>query len=259
MQLQSPKRATFDAVAQLAAPSATDLNLIEAQHVRAIIDVVIDGMVGHFQSVILRVDPLSGSILIDELFPLGAVLLPAQPLTISVRQADGSRIGFATQIIERRHSAGVDNYLLRLPASVAYRQRREVFRLRLARNRPLASEFQTADRQFCAAVVQDLSASGIRLELQNAIPLAKGDMLTALDFEFERQHFQCQACVRHVYYDRSGKTIIGAAFSHFPRTQQRQLERIIMQQQQQQQQQRSAARQLRAEQAELPLRGGANG
>jgi len=83
-----------------------------------------------------------------------------------------------------------------MPGSVGYQQRREVFRLDLPRNSAALSEFQTADHQFCAAIVRDLSASGIRLELQNSIQLAAGDRLTGLDFEFEQQRFQCQAEVR---------------------------------------------------------------
>jgi c-di-GMP-binding flagellar brake protein YcgR len=217
-----------------------DLNLIEAQRAGAIIDVDIDGVAGRYQSVILQVNPHTGSILIDELFPAGFIGLPGQSLTITVRRLDGSRTGFTTRVVERRNDDGVDNYLLMLPSSVAYEQRREVFRLRLARSRGVVAEFQTEDQQFCGAIVQDLSATGIRLELQNSIYLASGDVLTGLEFEFEQHYFQCQARVRHVSYDRAGKIIIGAAFHNFPRLQQRILERIIMQQQ------RRAVQQLRA-------------
>jgi len=210
---------------------SADLNLIEAQRSRAIIDVDIDGQKHSYQSVILRVDPAAGSILIDELFPAGFTGLAGQRVTITVRRQDGGRAGFTTHIIERRNVGGVDNYQLMLPGSVGYQQRREVFRLDLPRNAATLSEFQTGDRQFCAAIVRDLSASGIRLELQNSIEIVPGDTLTELEFEFEQQRFQCQAKVRHVYNERSGETVVGVAFQNFPRLQQRMLERIIMQQQ----------------------------
>lgn len=226
-----------------------DLNLIEAQRSRAIIDVDIDGAAGRYQSVILRVDPTAGAIIIDELFPAGFIGLPGQPLTITVRRADGSRAQFATRVIERRSVNGVDNYQLVLPASIAYEQRREVYRLRLSATRGVVSEFQTADRQFCAATVQDLSATGIRLELQHALPLMDGDVLSELDFEFEQQRFHCHARVRHVYGDRSGKTVVGAVFCDFPRFQQRILERIIMQRQRREVQQTRAENNLSNRQA----------
>lgn len=242
MQNLSSNRAAVAANRYSAAANEADadLNLIEAQRASAIIDVDIDGAGGRYQSVILQVDPQVGSILIDELFPAGFSGLPGQPLTITVRRLDGSRSSFTTRVIERRNIDGADNYLLTLPASIAYQQRREVFRLRLGRRGGVVSEFQTADQQFCAATVHDLSATGICLELQNSVQVAAGDVLTGLDFDFEQQRFSCQARVRHVYCDRAGKIMVGAAFYDFPRLQQRALERLIMQQQ------RLAVKQLRA-------------
>jgi c-di-GMP-binding flagellar brake protein YcgR len=219
-----------------------DLNLIEAQNTRAIIDIEIEGRGYKYQSVILSVDPAAGSILIDELFPAGFNGCAGQAVTIAIRRQDGSRAGFATHITERSSAGGVDNYRLSLPGSVGYQQRREVFRLRLSRGAATHSEFQTTDRQFCAAVVRDLSATGIRLELQNSIQVAAGDLLTGLDFEFEQHRFHCQAAVRHVHNGRSGEIVIGAVFRDISRSEQRLLERIIMQQQ------RRAVRQAHADQ-----------
>jgi c-di-GMP-binding flagellar brake protein YcgR len=206
-----------------------DLNLIEAQRSRAIIDVSVPGLKQGYQSVILGVDIARGSLLIDELFPAGFIGMAGQALTIAVRRMDGSRATFSTQIVERLRSGGVDNYRVVLPASVDYRQRREVFRLELAASGSTRSEFCTENRQFCAAQLLDVSATGVRLGLQNAIEIAEGDVLTGLDFEFEGLHFQCQADVRHVRSERSGATAIGVAFRNLPRVQQRQLERSIMQ------------------------------
>lgn len=222
-----------------------DLNLIEAQRSRAIIDVEIVGAKQSYQSVILKVDIASGSMLIDELFPAGFIGVTGQPLVITVRRMDDSKVSFATQIIDRSRSGEVDNYRVTLPASIDYRQRREVFRLSVPHDAQVFSEFCTADRQFCAGFVQDLSTAGIRLELQNAIDITAGDTLTDLDFEFAGHSFKCQAEVRHIYNDRFGGIAIGAAFRNFPRVQQRVLERIIMQQQ------RRSVRQARGE-AESP-------
>jgi c-di-GMP-binding flagellar brake protein YcgR len=222
-----------------------DLNLIEAQRSRAIIDVVVAGSQQDYQSVILGVDIANGSMLIDELFPAGFIGLVDQALTIKVRRMDGSRVSFATRIVQRSRNGDVDNYRVALPANIEYKQRREVFRLELAHDAPMRSEFCTADRQFCSAQMLDVSATGVRLELQNAIEIAAGDLLTGLDFDFAGNHFQCQADVRHVCSDRFGGIAIGVAFRNFPRPQQRLLERSIMQVQ------RRSVRQVRAGQMTL--------
>lgn len=219
-----------------------DLNLIEAQRSRAIIDILVTGSSQSYQSVILGVDIANGSMLIDELFPAGFIGLANQAMTIKVRRMDGSRVSFATHIIERSRLGDVDNYRVALPANIDYRQRREVFRLDVAQDKAVRSEFCTANHQFCAAQVLDVSATGIRLELQNAVEIAAGDVLTGLDFEFAGNHFQCQADVRHVHSDRFGGVAIGVAFRDFSRPQQRLLERSIMQLQ------RRSVRQTRTEQ-----------
>lgn len=210
-----------------------DLNLIEAQRSRAIIEVDVEGGRQRYQSVILQVDIGAGSMLIDEFFPAGFIGPVGQALKVTVRRIDGSRVSFATHIVERNRRDEVDNYRVKLPASIDYKQRREVFRLNVAHDTRARSEFRTGDSQFCAALVQDVSATGIRLELQNDIEVAAGDVLANLDFEFAGQRFQCGADIRHVYRDRHGGTAIGVAFRDFPRPQQRVLERIIMQQQRQ--------------------------
>jgi c-di-GMP-binding flagellar brake protein YcgR len=224
-----------------------DLNLIEAQRSRAIIDVAVAGLNQSYQSVILGVDVASSSMLIDELFPSGFIGLVDQALTINVRRMDGSRVSFTTRIIERSRIGETDNYRVALPANIDYKQRREVFRLDVAQEAAVRSEFCTADHQFCAAQVLDVSATGVRLELQNSIEIAAGDVLTGLDFEFAGNHFQCQAEVRHVRNDRFGGIAIGVAFRNFPRPQQRLLERSIMQLQ------RRSVRLARAEQVVAAL------
>ena len=218
-----------------------DLNLIEAQRSRAIIDIAVAGVQQKYQSVILGVDIADGSMLIDELFPAGFIGVAGQALTINVRRMDGSRVGFASRIIERNRNGDVDNYRVVVPASIDYRQRREVYRLGLAQDATTRSEFCTVDHQFCAAQLLDVSATGVRLGLQNTIDIAAGDVLTGLDFEFGGYHFQCQADVRHVRNDRFGGTAIGVAFRDFSRAQQRLLERSIMQMQ------RRSVRQARAQ------------
>lgn len=223
--LQSRHEPIYEASAGLA-----DLNLIEAQRSRAIIDVEFEGVAQRYQSVILQVDIGAGSMLIDELFPSGFIAGAGQAMTIVVRRGDGSRARFQTRILGRIRNGAVDNYRVQLPASIEYRQRREVFRLEVAQDGRARAEFRTASGLFCAALLQDVSATGIRLTLQNDIEVTVGDELAELEFEFAGLGFHCRGEVRHVHRDRYSGTGMGVALRDFPRVQERQLERAIMQQ-----------------------------
>jgi hypothetical protein len=78
------------------------LNLFDVQRSHALIDVAIDGVDAHYQSIILGVDPERGTISIDELFPAGFVGLPGQPVTVTVRLDGSRRLTFNTHIVARR-------------------------------------------------------------------------------------------------------------------------------------------------------------
>ena len=216
------------------------LNLFDVQRSHALIDVAIDGVDAHYQSIILSIDPERGIITIDELFPAGFVGLPGQPVTVSVRLDGSRRLTFNTHITARRDDDNaIDSYYLALPESLDYNQRRGAFRLQLGQGFAVISEFLAPDQQSCSARVRDLSSTGIRLELQQSLPLHEGDVLENLQFEFAGRSFHCLADVRNVINepDRGDRYLIGAAFRDLPRLEQRSLERMIMQMQRQQAQQ----------------------
>lgn len=216
------------------------LNLFDVQRSHALIDVAIDGVDAHYQSIILSVDPLAGSIVIDELFPAGFIGLPGQPVTVSVRLDGSRRLTFNTHIVTRRDDdSAVDSYVLALPESLDYNQRRSAFRLQLGAGWAVLSEFRAPDRRQCSARVRDLSSTGIRFELQGSQPLSEGDVLEDLQFEFAGRNYQCRADVRSVLggEEQSDRYLVGAAFRDLPRLEQRSLERNIMQMQRQRVQQ----------------------
>lgn len=216
------------------------LNLFDVQRSHALIDVAIDGVDAHYQSIILGVDPEGGTITIDELFPGGFVGLAGQPVTVTVRLDGSRRLTFNTHIVARRDDDNaIDSYALALPESLDYNQRRGAFRLQLGAGWAVVSEFRGPDQQHCSARVRDLSSTGIRLELPQALPLSAGDVLEDLQFEFAGRNYHCVADVRTVINpdERADRFLIGAAFRDLPRLEQRSLERMIMQMQRQQVQQ----------------------
>lgn len=207
------------------------LNLFEVQRSHALIDVAISGTDARYQSIILDVDPLRGSLAIDELFPAGFVGLPGQPVSITVRLDGARKLTFNTHILVRSETDGLETYTLALPESLDYNQRRGAFRLQLGQGWGVISEFVGPDKQRCSARVRDLSSTGLRLELPDSASMATGDQLLDLQFEFGGRHFHCGADVRNVSEQkRVGENIvIGAAFRDMPRIEQRSLERMIMQ------------------------------
>jgi c-di-GMP-binding flagellar brake protein YcgR len=229
------------------APAAPDLqalrdvylNLFDVQRSHALIDVAINGTDAHYQSIILDVDPLRGSVAIDELFPAGFVGLPGQPVTVTVRLDGARKLTFNTHILVRSETQGLETYTLALPESLDYNQRRGAFRLQLGQGWGVITEFVAPDQQRCSARVRDLSSTGIRLELPDSAALAAGDQLNDLQFEFGGRNFRCGADVRNVLEQKQlgDHVVVGAAFRDMPRIEQRSLERMIMQLQREQVQQ----------------------
>ncbi len=228
------------AVAQVQTPDLDALrnvylNLFDVQRSHALIDVAIDGIDARYQSIIIGVDPERGVLEIDELFPVGFVGLPGQPVTVTVRLDGARRLTFNTHIISRHDDGQLESYWLALPESLDYNQRRGSFRLSLGQGWGVISEFLAPDRERCSARVRDLSSTGIRLEVVGATRPATGDVLHNLHFEFAGRNYQCAADVRNVTNadDAPDRFLIGAEFRDMSRVEQRSLERMIMQLQRQ--------------------------
>lgn len=225
--------------------SPPHFNLIVAQRAQAIVDIAIVGSTERFQSAIIAVDPAAHTIAIDELFPAGFTALPGQRVIVTLRLDNERRESFSTDVIQRNVNAPTGGYLLRLPASVDYRQRRTDYRVTMPSGSARNGEFFTPGSSRCAAQVRDISPNGIRLEIAEWSPLKQGDVLEELHFELFGLSYQCRARVRNIRVKGTSSIEIGAAFIDLPRPQQRALERCIMQLQRRQAasaaQQRSAA------------------
>lgn len=206
--------------------SPAHLNLIVAQRAQAIVDIAIIGSTERFQSAIIAVDPSAQTIAIDELFPAGFTALPGQRVIVTLRRDNEHRESFNTTVIQRRAGAG---YLLQLPASVDYHERRADYRIVMPRSSVRNGEFFTPGSRRCAGFVRDISPSGIRLEIDEWSPLQPDDMLEELYFELFGLRYQCSARVCNLRVRSTSSIEIGAAFIDLARPQQRALERSLMQ------------------------------
>lgn len=201
------------------------INLIAAQRSRAIVDLRFAGIEGIFQSTLVEVDTESGLISIDECFPNPCDARPGQAVCVSLRLGN-RREQFDTRVAARHNAGGAQRYTLQLPPTVGYEQRRSAYRLPLRADQAHC-RFSAAYFRYDADV-RDISPLGIRLGLREWRPLPVGSVLEHLEFELLGEHFHCAATVRNTRDGSDGGTEIGAMFIDLPRTEQRELERLIM-------------------------------
>lgn len=205
--------------------SAGKIDLIEAQHAHAIIDIQAQGSDLRYQSTIRAVDPVARTIEIDEVFPNNFNAAHGEALQITLRLMHNRRVTFATRLLRARGRC----YELVMPPNVTYNQRRDCYRFRLTTTSVAGAEFRYDRDYFCSASVLDISLMGIRLKLNHDIDVAPGDRLQQLSFLLHGREFICDAIVVNALRDIDGNIVLGAELSNMPRLQQRALEKILAQ------------------------------
>lgn len=203
------------------------IDLIEAQHAHAIIDIQPLGSNQHYQSTILAVDPTARTIAIDEVFPSGFSAAHGAALNVTLRLAHNRRVTFSTRLLDAGASAA--RYALVMPPDFTYSQRRDYYRFKLPPALSGGAEFRGAHDFYCSANILDISLVGIRLQLNHQIDIAMGDTLKQLAFDLGKSEFFCEAVVKNLLRDNEGRVTIGALFKNMPRPQQRGLEKILAQ------------------------------
>lgn len=203
------------------------VDLIEAQHAHAIIDIQPHGSDKYYQSTILAVDPAARTIAIDEVFPDGFSAPHGAELNVTLRLTHNRRVTFSTRLL--RAIASGARYELVMPPNFTYSQRRDCYRFKLAPMLSASAEFRDTHNHYCSANILDISLMGIRLQLNHQIGIAQDDALKQLSFVLYGQEFFCEATARNSITDFEGQAIIGVEFKNMPRLQQRALEKILAQ------------------------------
>jgi c-di-GMP-binding flagellar brake protein YcgR len=202
------------------------IDLIEAQHAHAIIDIQPQGSSEHYQSTILAVDPAARTIAIDEVFPSSFSAAHGAALNVTLRLTHNRRVKFSTRLLRARVCGA--RYELIMPPDFTYSQRRNCYRFKLG-HLATSAEFRNAHNYYCSADVFDISLAGIRLYLHQHIDFKVGDTLKQLSFMLNGQEFICDAIARNLSQDSEGRPIIGAELKNMSRLQQRALEKILAQ------------------------------
>lgn len=209
----------------------TYLKLFQAQREHYFIDVQIDGDDVVYQSMILSLDPEEKTVLIDELFPRGFVGLPGQKVWVSVRQPQGRKMKFASEILEQHSQDDAPLYVLSMPDMLDSDQRRTAYRLAVGRALSVQPHFIGPDNKNYLGRLRDVSSRGVAMEVELDDPerFHHDDALSHVEFDFAGISFDCDMTIRSLSVDEHhNRVIIGAEFVDLPPLDQRVLEKSIM-------------------------------
>lgn len=186
-----------------------------------------------FQSLILKVDPDSQSLLIDEFFPMHAdiAIILGENIEI-ISTGKGLPIKFVSVVGSIEILDGSPAYRIALPKKIKANQRREYFRVAVHNdmNTRLRINLSGGDMAMCRII--NLSSSGVSFSVDKNISerlasnrnlkdakftLPDGDMLSCnlevKSYEYRKPPYRC--------------TVIGARFDNLPRPSQKQLDKLI--------------------------------
>lgn len=176
------------------------------------------------QSIILDCDEATGQLLLDAPFPADFAAQPGDRLVLRAALGGQRHMGFSTTLTQIVADGTLQ---VRMPASIELLQRRRAPRLRCGNRLPALVEFGLADGRQYSALLEDVSAAGMRISLTGAFmpQLAEGTRLCRLSFELKGRTLECRARVQR-WRQRGGQVEAGLAFTTIEPTAQRTLERL---------------------------------
>jgi len=156
-----------------------------------------------FQSMVLSVDEINKTILIDELFPQPEIKLLADQTLYFESHDNGSTTSFSSTVITDTRSNGLPALLLNLPDVIKLEQRRNNFRLQLRNNQPVSAKLFQNHYDALSGMVKDISNHGLRINLtgNQTDELQHGDILQHCEINLdEMNQIECQLTVRSKRY-----------------------------------------------------------
>ena len=193
--------------------NAVYLALHKAMRARAFLDVVVTGDTEVYQSMMLELDPVERTILIDEFVPRGFVGMPGQAVQVTVRMDEGKKLRFDSEITEYTMHEGAPLYVLKMPAALDGDQRRRAFRLPIASRLAIEPHFQFPDSEHSRGLLKNVSTIGVAVELagDQSQRVHPGDLLKDMEFDFAGVGIRCDLAVRNIQSARN-VTVVGGEF-----------------------------------------------
>jgi len=198
-----------------------------------------------YQSMILTVDPVDKSIMIDELFPKDNGFLGLEGSTISLLIRDkGFSIAFESKIISRLEKPEGMLYKIKMPDFLDKQQRRNAFRIKVESGMSVAAVVANDEHQLSAKVI-NISASGLQIALEGRHKnIEEGTCIENIILRYgDDQTMSCDLDVRHTQYadEPNEQTYIGGRFIDMIDDEHKQLEKYILKLQRQVRRRDSAA------------------
>ncbi len=187
-----------------------------------------------FQSLILKVDPVNQSLLIDEFFPMQAdiAIIPGENIEIT-SSGKGLPVKFSSAIGSIEILDGSPAYRIALPKKIRANQRREYFRVAVDydMNTRLRINLSGGDMVMCQII--NMSSSGMSFSVDKNVSeqLASNRKLKDAKFTLpDGSILNCDLEVKSYEYRRPPHrcTVIGARFDSLPRSSQKQLDKLIV-------------------------------
>lgn len=199
----------------------------------------LDGNSQVFQSLILSVDELNKTLLIDDLFPTPVNNLNHSHLLHCEYHENGLTTSFSSQLIKITRINGLSALLINYPDTVEQEQRRGSFRLPLQDDKILSAKLTSNQYSILSGIIKDISNNGIRINIHGnkTAELAQGDILNNCKIMLdESMQIECQLTVRNKsYFNRPYRhTQIGAEITNIQSSQRNLLTQYVIKQQRQQ-------------------------
>ena len=186
-----------------------------------------------FQSLILKVDPDSQSLLIDEFFPMHAdiAIIPGENIEI-MSTGKGLPIRFVSVVGSIEMLDGSPAYRIALPKKIMANQRREYFRVAVHNDMSTRLRINLSGGDMAMCRIINLSSSGVSFSVDKNISERLASNRNLKDAKFtlpDGDMLSCNLEVKSYEYRKPPHrcTVIGARFDNLPRPSQKQLDKLI--------------------------------
>ncbi|MBI1422970.1 MAG: hypothetical protein GC149_05845 [Gammaproteobacteria bacterium] len=202
------------------------------QAARAMVCVRIGKDMTAYNSIILDVDPGNAQFSLDELNPQRGhdKLRVGSEVHLDAR-LKGIRVLFSTEIAAIDESNGIPMYLLPLPETMIYRQRRRHHRAQLDHDQHMAISLPLPLKHQIQGELVDISASGIcsRIRYADSTRLEEEQAIHAATIALPGQNqITCDLEVRSIrHFPDQGFSLVGSEFIGIPPAMQSHVSRVV--------------------------------
>lgn len=156
-----------------------------------------------YQSMILSIDSLNKTLLIDELFPTPEIDLSLQQFIHCEHHDAGSTTSFTIRVFASTHSSGFPALITHLPETIEQEQRRNYFRLKTPSQQSMSVSLSSSSNANLSGYVKDLSNHGFRINILGNYndDLNQGDTLSYCRIQLTKtSQIECQLLIRSKRY-----------------------------------------------------------